>query len=166
MRPPPFVDLMFQADLENPGTLPTWFLFPLYLDESLKFGELFASAVEVSELRGMGWLRIASFLGDGSFQAMRLPAGARLRITEFPITFIGEPPQEILVPVVLAEQLKIGDQPAEEWLPVELTSTREAQVTNEPGAIIASKDTPGVRPVPVTALRTKTLTLRISLKEA
>ena len=51
-------------------------------------------------------MRIARFLGDGSFQAMLLPPKARVRINEFPITFIDEPPKtEITVPVTIAEKL-------------------------------------------------------------
>lgn len=165
MRPPPFVDLLFQADLENTNPRALWFLFPLYLDESLEFGQLFASAVEISELRGKGLIRIASFLGDGSFQVMRLPPGSRVRIHEFPITFNGEPPKEISLPVVLAEQLHIGEQLVEDWFPVDLTATREAEVTYEPGVIVASKDTPGVRPIPVTTIGVQKLALPVSLRE-
>ena len=90
LRPPPFFDLLFQADIENPGAQPHWVLFPLYLDRSSGFGQLLASAVEIFELPGKGLLRIARFLGDGSFQAMRLPPQARVRIHEFPITLIGD----------------------------------------------------------------------------
>lgn len=166
LRPPPFVDLLFQADLENTHTQAMWFLFPLYLDASSELGPLLASAVEISELPGKGQLRIARFLGNGSFQVMRLPPRARVRIHEFPITFIDEPPKtEIAVPVVLAERLSIGEQPAEEWFPVDLTSTLEADATDEPGAIIASKDTPGARPIPVTPFGTRMLTLRVPFTE-
>jgi hypothetical protein len=159
------VDLLFQADLENAHTQAMWFLFPLFLDESSEFGQFLASAVEIFDLPGKGQLRIARFLGNGSFQVMRLPPQARVRIHQFPITFIGEPPKtEIAVPVVLAERLSIGDQPAEEWFPVDLTSTREVEVTEEPGAIVASKDTPGARPIPVTLFATQMLTLHVPFK--
>ncbi len=166
LRPPPFIDLLFQADIANPGMRPHWFLFPLYLDQSSEFGQFLASAVEIFELPGKGQLRIARVLGDGSFQAMRLPPNAKVRIHEFPITLIGEPPKtEITVPVILAERLNIGDQRAEDWFPVDLTSSREAEVTEEPGAIVASQDTPGSRPVSVTPSGVRTLALRVRLKK-
>jgi hypothetical protein len=167
MRPPPFVDLLFQADLQNTSVQPLWFLLPLYLDESSDFQLLLASAVEIFDLPGTGRVRIARFLGNGDFQLMRLPPGARVRIHEFPITFVGEPPRtEIVIPALLAERLNIGEHPADEWLPVDLTSMLEAEVTEEPGAIIASKDTPGARPVAVTLVGTEFIRLQVPLKKS
>jgi len=166
LRPPPFTDLLFQADLQNRDTRPHWFLFPLYLSQPSEFGRFFASAVEIFELPGKGQLRIARFLGDGSFQAMRLLPDAQVRIHELPITFIGEPPKtEVTVPVILAEQLCIGDQLAEDWFSIDLTSSREAEVTEEPGAIVASQDTPGAKPVSVTPSGVRTLGLRIPIEK-
>jgi hypothetical protein len=116
-------------------------------------------------LSGKGQLRIARFAGNGSFQATRLSPNARVSIRELPITLIGEPPTQITLPVMLAEQLKIGDQLAENWLPVDLTSSREADVTEEPGAIVATKETPGAQAVPVTPSGSQILTLRVLLRK-
>lgn len=163
LRPPPFIDLLFQADVVNTEARPLWLLFPLYLDQPPEPQPLLASSAEIFELRGKGQLRIARFMGNGSFQATRLSPNARVRVREFPITLIGEPPTQITLPVMLAEQLKIGDQGAENWLPIDLTSSREADVTEEPGAIVATKETPGAQPVPVTPSGTRTLSLRVPL---
>jgi hypothetical protein len=164
LRPPPFVDLLFEAELENTNGCSLWFLFPLYMDESLEFGHFLASAVEISEPPGRGQLRLARFLGNGSFQVVRLPPGAHVRVHELPITYIGEPPRkELNVPVILAEQLRIGDQNAEDWFPIDLTSTPQAEVTDEPGAIVASQDTPGAKPVSVTLSGTQALKLCVRL---
>lgn len=166
LRPPPFIDLLFQADIENISASPVWFLFPLYLDQPAQFGRFLASAVEIFELPGKGQLRIARFLGDCSFQAMRLSPSARVRIHDLPITLIGEPPKtEITVPVILAGNLSIGDQRAEDWFQLDLTSSREAEVTEEPGAIVASQDTPGAKPVPVTLSDERTMRFSIPLKK-
>jgi hypothetical protein len=164
MRPPPFVDLRFLAELENTEPRPLWFLFPLYMSGPAEFGRFLASAVEVSEPPGRGRVRIARFLGDGSFQALRLPPGARVRIHDFPLTMIGEPPRgEVAVPVMLAETLQIGDQRAEDWFQLDVSSEREAEVTDEPGSIVASQDTQGARAVPVTASGARTLTVRVAV---
>lgn len=166
LRPPPFIDLLFHAEIENPAAKPVWVLFPLYIDPSSAFAELLASSVEIVELPGKGLLRIARFLGDGSFQAIRLPANARIRIHQLPITYIGEPPKtEITVSIIVAEKLNIGDQPAEDWFSLDLTSSKEADVTEEPGAVIASQDTPGAKPLPVTPSGAHSLHLRIPLRK-
>jgi len=167
LRPPPFVDLLFTAELKNTNAHSLWFLFPLYMDETSEFGQFLASAVEISELPGRGRLRVARFLGNASFQVMRLPPGAEVRVHDFPIVYIGEPPKdELTVPVILAEHLSIGVQNAEDWFPIDLTSTPQAEVDEDPGAIVASQDTPGAKPVSVTASGTQSLKLCIRLRPA
>jgi hypothetical protein len=164
LRPPPFTDLLFDMEVENTEDRCLWILLPLYMAQSAEFGPFSASAVEISEWIGQGKVRIAQFLGDGSFQMMRLPPGARVSIREFPITYVGDPPQrEMLVPVILAEQVRIGEQNAEDWLSLDLSSTPDACVAAEPGAVVASQDTPGARPVSIATSSIKPIELCVQL---
>jgi hypothetical protein len=166
LRPPPFIDLLLQAEIENSEAYPLWVVFPYYIEPSSQFGKFYASAVEIFELPGKGTLRIARFMGDGSFQTMCLFPGAHVRIHEFPITLVGEPPKsEITIPVILARRLHIGEQPAEKWFPVEMISSLEADVTEEPGAIVASQDTPRAEPILVTPSNVQRMNVNIALRK-
>jgi hypothetical protein len=166
-RPPPFLDLLFRAEIENPHERPMWFLFPLIMEEPMEFDELLASAVEISEFSGKGFLRVARFLGDRSFQAMRLSPQASVRIDEFTVTFMGDLQKaEVAVPVIVTECLMIGEQNAESWFPVDLTSASHVEVVEEPGAIVASKDTPMAKAVPVNIGNSRILKLTIPLKNS
>jgi hypothetical protein len=165
MRPPPLADLLFDVVLHNEDTSAVWFVLPMFLGPIPEFEHLVASSVEVFELPGEGIVRIARFLGGGSFQTLRLPAGATVRISGLPITVAGRPPRaDITVPVILARQLKLGTHTADEWLPVDVTSAKEAKVTEDPGAIVASKDTQDGKALPVTLSGARTLSVRVELK--
>ena len=166
LRPPPLIDMLFEVEIENSSDQMMWYLFPLYLGEFSEFGQLLASSVEISELSGKGQLRVARFLGKGSFQAMYIRPKARIRIHEFAITLVDDPPKtEVTVPIILVEQLNIGDKPAQDWLPIDLTSPLKADVTDEPGAIIASQGTRGANALPVTPSGIEVVTMQISLKQ-
>jgi hypothetical protein len=149
-RPPPFTDLLFDVEAANTGDSALWFVLPLYLETPPAFGPLLASSVEISEFRGAGAVRLARFLGNGSFQLLCLAAGARVKLDGLPMTVTGEVPAAALaVPMMSARELRIGDQLAETWLSVDLLVSSNADASYEPGAIVASQDTPGVRPLPV-----------------
>lgn len=167
LRPPPFSDLVFILELENTEPAPLWVLLPLYLRPPSEFDRFLASAVEISEPPGTGRVRIARFLGNDSFQALRLPPGARVRIHDFAVSILGTVPEgEVTVPLVLARDLSIGAQRAEDWFPIDLTSETQAEVTDEPGAIVASQDTPGAQPVAVTPSGARTVVVRVPLRRA
>ena len=164
-RPPPFTDLLFDVAIVNTETTALWFLLPLYLDARAELGPLLVSSVEISELSGSGRVRVARFLGGGSFQALRLAAGVRVTIRDLPITLSDKPPaSELAVPLLSAQGLRIGDQPAEDWFTVDLLSSSNADITFAPGAIVASQDTPGVRAIPVamSGVQARALCVRLS----
>lgn len=148
-RPAPFTDALFDVEIVNSANASRWFLLPLYLD-SATLGPLLASSVEITELSGTGRVRIARFLGNGSFQALLVASGLRVMVRNLPITLVDGPPAtDLAVPLMIAEGLRIGEQPAEDWFKVDLQSSSDADVTFKPGAIVASQDTPGVQAVPV-----------------
>jgi hypothetical protein len=165
-RPPPFIDLVTELELVNSSDVIQWFFLPTYLDPQSPFDELQASSAEIYQLPGSGPVRIARFLGANSFQALRLPPHGRILVHDFPITYMGEPPRRgtVQVPVKRADGWRIGGQTAEEWLPVDVTSAANAEVTEEPGAIIASKENLGGAALPVTLIGASQWTLPLKLE--
>lgn len=162
MRPPPFTDVVVELEVRNTAPTALWYVLPLYFTPGATAEPLLASAVEVSEFKGRGHVRLARFLGGGSFQLLRVPANGHVRIHGLPITLVDFDPGELRIPVITAARLSIGSTPAENWFRVEMLSAPDADVTFEPGATIASQDTPGAKALPVTLSgdRTETLDVR------
>ncbi len=165
-RTPPFVDLVFDAVLANGEAGPLWFLLPSYLREDSGFGEFRVSSVEVFEPPGTGRVRIARFIGSAGFQALRLPSRAEVRIHGLPVSVHGEPPErDAAIPVLMAGEVMIGKEAAERWLPVDVLSGASAEVKEEPGAIVASRDTPDLKEVVVTLSRVRTLAVPMEMRK-
>jgi hypothetical protein len=163
MRPPPLTDLLFDAVFENTEQHALWFVLPQFLDQ--KELRLIAASVEIHELPGGGKVRIAHFMGGTSFQTLCLPSGATVKVRDLPITSAGRPsPSDLVVQALLAEQMRIGEQSAEEWLGVDMISSKNADVTGEPGVIIASKDSDGGKPIPVTLMGMRKLAVSVETK--
>lgn len=164
-RPPPFIDLVMDLNIVNSSDAAQWFFLPTYLDQQSGFGALQASSAEIFELPGTGRVRVARFLGATSFQALRVPANGHIQVHEFPITYIGEPPRgTVRIPVQQAAGWRIGGQDAEEWLPTDVTSAAQAEVTEEPGAIIASKENLAGAVLPVTLIGATQWILPVNLE--
>ncbi|WP_431257228.1 hypothetical protein ACQ86G_21585 [Roseateles chitinivorans] len=143
---------MLDVALANTGAQPLWFVLPLILETPGALGPLFASAVEVMELPGPGRVRIARFLGPGSFQLLRLAPGVRVRVTGLPVTLTGARPRDSLtIPMLAAQELHLEDRLIEQWLGIDLTIASDADAVFEDGGIVASQDTEGVRALPVRA---------------
>ena len=163
-RPPPFADLLFDAELANPGLTTLWFLLPLYLDATGSLESLRASSVEVSEFKGRGCVRLARFLGSGSFQLLRIAAGVRVKLAMLPMTVVGAlPAGEIVLPALTAGTLRIGEHPAEKWLPMDLTMSSDVEAGYEPGAIVASQDVPGGGTLPVSMAEVQLSSLHVKV---
>ena len=164
-RPPPFLDAIFDVSIVNTAAVPLWFAWPLYLDNRVELEPLLASTAQVIELKGRGVVRVAKFLGNGSSQVVRLAAGVTVVIKGLPITLLGLPEtREVVLPILSADALRIGSQPAEQWFRVDLLSSGDADVTYEPGAIVSSQDTPDVVPLSIQVIGAKTQAIRVRLE--
>ena len=129
-RKPPLVELYFDVVLHNDRTEPLWVLLPSNLGpESASVGTKGGvDGVEVIAPHGEGRVVIGHFLGTGGFQALLLPAHAEVRLRMFPISYWGEPPDQLNIEVVTAKRLTIGGEEARTWFKVNPTSSVKADV--------------------------------------
>jgi hypothetical protein len=163
-RPPPFTDLLFDVSIPS-APEPRWLVFPLFVEAPSLLGELLASSVEICSVAGKGRVRIARFLGKGSFQLLRVAAGVRVKLARLPITFDGDAlPAEIDVPVLTAQQLRIGGQDMADWLSLDLTTSADADVDCDDPSVAASQDTPGGRALSVDAGDGREVKIHVMLK--
>lgn len=163
-RPPPFTDLLFDVSIAR-AQEPRWLILPLYLETPSALEHLMVSSVEISSLPGKGKLRIARFLGKGSFQLLRVAAGVRIKVAGLAITQVGEvAPGELDVPVLTAQRLRIGNQDMEDWLSLDLMASSDADVGCDDSSLVASQDTPGVRALPVDIAGGREQKIHVALK--
>jgi len=140
-RTPPFASVFLNVVLRNDAADYRWFLLPLFLHSETASEPLSTGAVEVFAARGNGRVLICRFLGSGPFQALRLPPKAEVRIRRMTFSWFGDLPRRpVSARVIVASGLAIGHQTALEWLPVDPTCDVKADVTEEPGEIVASRD--------------------------
>jgi hypothetical protein len=149
---PPLVRLYFDITLRNHRDEPRWFLLPsnLSADAAPIASKGGVDHVEVFAPRGEGRVVIGHFLGTGGFHALRLPAGAQVRLRLFSISYWGDVPAQLRIEVVTAKRLRIGDENAETWFSTDPTSSLKADIAeNAEDAMhtISSKATPDNREV-------------------
>ncbi len=130
---PPLVYLSFDVLIRNDRKSPRWFLLPSNLGPGhASIGEKGGvDTLEVFAPRGKGRVIVGRFLGTGGFQAMLLPAGAKVRLRRFPISYWGEPPANLQIEVVIARQLTIGGERAERWFALNPMSSVTADIAEE-----------------------------------
>jgi len=114
---PPLVYLSFDVILRNDQKSPRWFLLPSNLGSGHgAIGEKGGvDTLEVFSPQGKGRVVIGRFLGTGGFNAVLLPARAEVRLRQFPISYWGDPPGNLEIEIVIAKQLTIGGDRAENW---------------------------------------------------
>src|SRR6185369_15763748 len=114
---PPLVYLSFDVLLRNEEESPRWFLLPSNLGSGHgPIGEKGGvDTLEVFSPRGKGRVVVGRFLGTGGFNALLLPPGAAVRLRLFPISYWGDPPDNLEIEIVIAKELTIGSEKAENW---------------------------------------------------
>ena len=130
---PPLVYLSFDVTLRNNEKSPRWFLLPSNLGSGhAAVGEKGGvDTLEVFSPRGKGHVVLGRFLGTGGFNALLLPHGAVVRLRLFPISYWGDPPDNLEIEVVVATKLTIGGDQAENWFGKSPLSSVKADIPED-----------------------------------
>ncbi len=166
----PLVYLSFDVILRNHEKSARWFLLPSNLGSGhAAVGEKGGvDTLEVFSPRGNGHVVVGRFLGTGGFNALLLPADAVVRLRVFPISYWGEPPAKLQVEIVIAKQLKIGGDTAENWFGESPMSSVTADIPEDaenPMTMRTSKRTPDKKEVAPLIDEDRRLRLQISLEK-
>ena len=172
MRParPPLTYLYFDVLLRNEAESPRWFLLPSNVGPGRASigGGGGIDALEVYAPQGKGRVILCRFLGTGGFQALLMPPRAEIRLRRFPISHWGDPPKSLEIEVVIVERLTIGDETAESWVGPKLTSSVNADISEDAGnakRIIKSKHTQNNKEVTPSFQSERKLQLQVLLEK-
>ena len=130
---PKLVYLSFDFTLHNDQKSPRWFLLPSNLGSGhAAIGEKGGvDTLEVFSPRGKGRVVVGRFLGTGGFNALLLPPGANVRLRLFPISYWGDPPDNLEMEIVIAKGLTIGGDEAETWFGNSPLSSVKADIVED-----------------------------------
>jgi len=130
---PPLVYLSFDVLLRNEEESARWFLLPSNLGSGHGLiGEKGGiDTLEVFSPRGKGHVVVGRFLGTGGFNALLLPPGATVRLRLFPISYWGDPPHNLKIEIVIAKELTIGSETAENWFGKSPMSSVKADIAED-----------------------------------
>jgi hypothetical protein len=143
---PPSARLVLDVEMANAADEPRWALLPGQLppDEGGVF------AVETLEAAGPPRAIAARILGRGGRLAVRLAAGARVRLRGVGLTWWGPPPERIEVTLELAASATVDGRPLEAWLAVEAAAIADGADASLAGALtLDSRSTEGLVAVPL-----------------
>lgn len=165
---PPLVYLSFDVTLLNDQKSPRWFLLPSNLGSGhAAVGEKGGvDTLEVFSPRGKGRVVVGRFLGTGGFNALLLPPGAVVRLRLFPISYWGDPPDNLEIEIVIARELTIGGDKAENWFgesPLSSVTADIAEDAENPMRMRTSKRTKDNKEVAPVIKEDRRLRLQVSL---
>ena len=167
---PPLVYLSFDVLLRNEEESPRWFLLPSNLGSGHgPIGEKGGvDTLEVFSPRGKGRVVVGRFLGTGGFNALLLPPGAAVRLRLFPISYWGDPPDNLEIEIVIAKELTIGSEKAENWFgksPMSGVKADIAEATENPMRMRTSRRTKDNKEVVPVIEEDRRLRLQVSLEK-
>lgn len=169
LRKPPLAELYFNLTLHNYQARPLWFLLPSNLGSgtSALLTKGGVDAVEVFSPRGSGRVIVGHFLGTGGFYALLLPARAEVRLQMFPISYWGDPPDQLQVEVVTVKDLTIGGEPAASWFGLNPASSVRAAIAESvlsPARMIGSRHSPDGKEVKAISVGERRVRIEIPMK--
>ena len=160
---PPLAFLRVDVALRNYADGPRWFLLPVGLgDTPVGTAGGGVSGVEVYTFGEARQVVLGRFYGSGGFKALLAPAGATLRLRRLAIELWGRPAGAVPVTVTIAATVTIGGEPAEDWFGGPATSAAGAEVMADRGEMIAARDAPNGRELPVALIEAQRLTLLVT----
>jgi hypothetical protein len=173
-RKPPLVKLLFNVTLWNRSEYTRWFLLPdsLY-SRALTPSKGGIDAVEVFSAVPPPKVSVAKFMGTfhlqpesaSGFQALLLPAGARISIRRFSIGYWGDAPRSLPVHLVIADAVTVGDTPAMVWIGTDILSDRSADVMRDQLQLVSSTLAPELKELPVKIVGTEEFTIDAPVAE-
>ena len=125
---PPMSRVLFDVILRNTHAEPAWFLLPYDLMHAPRSD---IDVVEVYELHGTGRVVVGHLGGLDGLYALLVPPGGRVRLRGLPLVALDEPPDRANLEVVIANDLRIGGEPAADWFGMDPLSDADADVQAE-----------------------------------
>jgi hypothetical protein len=158
--------LFFDVTLYNKLAEPRWFLLPDKITPN-QAQPYAVATLEVYKLGDQGEVVVGHFSGSRGFQALLLPPGGQVQLQRFPIPLWGKPPASVMIEVVNARSLTVGDEPAEAWFGMNPMSTGQVTVLAEALAtqrdVILARHTPDRSEVTVTVVADSRIQLQVDL---
>lgn len=130
---PPLLYLTVDLLLRNDTAASRWFLLPSNLGPGHgPVGEKGGvDVLEVFSPPGTGSVTIGHFLGTGGFNALLLSPHSEVRLRRFPVSYWGDPPEDLKVEVVIAKRLMIGGDSAEAWFAKNPLCSKRADILED-----------------------------------
>jgi hypothetical protein len=157
---PPSAALVFDLTVQNESRGPRWLLVPMQLpsDEGGVF------AVESMKTPGEHPTLFARVLGRGGRLAFRLGGGASVTLHNVALTWWGDEPSEIDLPLEFAASVTLEGTDLEHWFAEKATvlSGKGLSVDIGVAQLAGSKTTEGREALPLTAVRSTAITVRVS----
>jgi hypothetical protein len=141
---PPRVNMLFDVTLRNTAAEARWFVLPSLLTVSWQPPSGGVHTLQIYDVTGKGRAVLGSFIGNGGFHALLVPAGGTLTVHELPISLWEEKQPEGPVPVevIIAKSITLGGETIESWFPSDPTSDSDADVRDR--KMTASKKQPNL----------------------
>lgn len=162
---PPIIDLIFDVSLHNPDDKARWFILPTTLDSfapSLDIGII--NSWEVLKLEGKGQAILGRFSGLGGFYALSLPAKATVTLRKLPLSLWEETlVNAVKVDVIIASSFVVGDTPATELFPSDITTSDMADVMLEQAITISQSQSSEIEEWPVSFMKAEQLRVMVPL---
>lgn len=165
---PPSITLYFDVRLRNFHPEARWFLLPRSLGEWREIGK--SGGVNRAEIyeygaEGAPAVRLGDFYGNGGFAALLLPAEGDITLHRFAIRSVQDPrpAQRVAFPLVIAREVKIGDQPAEGWFGGSALSAKTADVTVDQGRRSNTHSSGNGAELKVTLVDEESLTIDVAI---
>ncbi len=169
-RKPPLVEMVFDVTLRNSQPEPRWFLLPTNIHPKKKWTptEGGVDALEVFAPQGTGRVFLARFLGTGGFQSLLLPAHSEIRLRQLPISYWGDPPNDLRIPILVVRDFKIGNAPSETWFTADPTCSTSADISEMitgRTSMLSSHHTPDGKEVPTAIDEERRFELNVSINK-
>jgi len=161
---PPLVSVRLNVTLCNNTEEPQWFLLPATLNLPTAPLQDGVDGVEVYEIQGQGKVVLAQFQGRGGFQALYLPAKARIVLNNLGVAYWGKVPEDVIpMEIITARQLIVGGEPAQAWLGEAVMSDVSAVVNVAEAKRRNSRHTPDRHEVAVSTVAEHRTLLSVSV---
>jgi len=158
---PPLVSLSFNVTLRNQASEPHWFILPSKLNLPAGKG---VDGVEVYHLRGQGHVVLGRFQGTDGFQVVLLPKNAEVTLRDLSVAYWGNLPKDFVVlEVVIAKQLTVGNEPVQNWFGGDPTSDAQAEVNATQQERFSSRFTPDRHEVPLSIGEARRIEVKVNL---
>jgi len=149
LQRPPLVDLVFTIALQNTYADARWFLLPNALDAAASsLGAGGVNAVETLAIEAPRRIVFGRAIGNAGFRALRLAAGAVVRLSRLSMTLWEEERVDsVEIDVIVARTVTIDGRPLEAWLEMDGTIAGQVDASAEDAVVLRSVTMAGLKSV-------------------